>query len=80
VIWNATAGAAIQASPAVSGPSGDQVAFIGDVKGTEYGLKLQDGAQVFAAVTGGPLQASAAVANGMLYFISGGKFYAYAPS
>lgn len=80
VIWHVTEGGLIQASPAVSGPPGDQVVFVGDVKGTEHGLKLQNGAQAFAAVTRGYLQASAAVANGMLYFINGGTVYAYAPS
>jgi outer membrane protein assembly factor BamB len=55
------------------------VVFVGDLHGTEYGLDVQDGAQVFAAVTGGQLQASAVVADGMVYFTSGGTFYAYAP-
>ena len=53
--------------------------FLGDGAGTEYGLRVQDGAQVFAAPTGGQLQASAVVADGMLYFTPGGTFYAYAP-
>jgi outer membrane protein assembly factor BamB len=78
-VWDATLGATIHASPAVSGPAGDRVVFVGDLHGTEYGLDVQDGAQVFAAVTGGQLQASAVVADGMVYFTSGGTFYAYAP-
>jgi outer membrane protein assembly factor BamB len=81
VIWNTSLpGRGIQASPAVSGPPGDQVAFIGDNDGTEYGLNVQNGAQVFTNATSGTLTASAAVANGMLYFTNGGTFYAYAPS
>jgi outer membrane protein assembly factor BamB len=80
VIWKATPGATIHTSPAVSGPSGDQVLFVGDLNGTEYGLNLQTGTQVFGAATTGQFQASAAVAAGMLYFTSGGTFYAYAPS
>jgi outer membrane protein assembly factor BamB len=80
VIWHATRGKVIQASPALSGPSGDQVVLVGDTAGTEYGLSLHDGTQVFAAPTSGNLDASAAVANGMLYFIGGGTFYAYGPS
>jgi outer membrane protein assembly factor BamB len=64
----------------VSGPSGDRVLFVGDENGTEYGLNLQTGHQVFSAVTTGKLQASAAVADGMLYFTNGGKFYADGPS
>lgn len=65
VIWDVTEGGLIQASPAVSGPPGDQIVFVGDVKGTEHALNLQNGAQALAAVTTGYLQASAAVANGM---------------
>jgi outer membrane protein assembly factor BamB len=80
VIWHVTRGKLIQASPAVSGPSGDQVALVGDTAGTEYGFNLQNGDQVFAAATSGNLEASAAVANGMLYFTNGGTFYAYGPS
>jgi outer membrane protein assembly factor BamB len=80
VIWNFTAGGRIQASPAISGPSGDQVLFVGDENGTEYGLNLQTKAEVFQTVTTGKLQASAAVADGMLYFTNGGTFYADAPS
>jgi outer membrane protein assembly factor BamB len=79
-IWNATASGKIQASPAVSGPAGDQVVFVGDTTGTEYGFDLQNGIPVFSAATSGKLQASAAVAVGMLYFTNGGFFYAYAPS
>jgi outer membrane protein assembly factor BamB len=77
--WRTTPGADIQASPAIAGPKGHQVLFVGDVKGREYGLLLRSGAQVFAAATNSRLQASAAVAAGMLYFISAGKVYAYAP-
>jgi outer membrane protein assembly factor BamB len=79
VIWKHTLGGRIQASPTVSGPSGDQVVFVGDLNGTEHGLKLRNGGRVFVAATSGELQASAAVADGRLYFTSGGLFYAYAP-
>jgi outer membrane protein assembly factor BamB len=75
----AVPGATIQSSPAISGPAGDQVVFVGDDAGTEYGLRVQDGAQVFAAAKSGQLQASAVVADGMLYFTAGGAFYAYGP-
>jgi len=79
VIWKTTAGARIVASPAVSGPSRHQVVFVGELNGTEHGLKLQNGVQVFTAATTGKLKASATVADGMLYFTNSGKFYAYAP-
>ena len=79
-VWETIPGGKIEASPAVSGPSGHQVLFVGDLAGTEYALKVKNGAQVFAVVTSGRLQASAAVADGMLYFPDGGTFHAYAPS
>lgn len=78
-IWRATPGGAILASPAVSGTTGGQVLFIGDLNDHEYGLSLQNGALLFAALTKGQINASAAVANGMLYFPSDGTLYAYAP-
>ena len=58
----------------------EQVVFIGDNNGTEYGLSLQNGGQVFSGATSGTLTASAAVADGMLYFINEGTLYAYAAS
>ena len=79
-IWAATPGVTIHGSPAIAGPPDDQVVFVGDVDGTEYGLLVQNGAQVFAATTSGQLQASAVVADGMLYFTPGRTIYAYAPS
>jgi outer membrane protein assembly factor BamB len=79
-LWMATLSLQIFASPAVAGPSGQQVLFVGDRSGTEYGLTVQNGTQVFSAVTSTDLTATAAVAAGMLYFISGGTLYAYAPS
>jgi hypothetical protein len=48
--------------------------------GHRHGFDLQNGIPVFSAATSGKLQASAAVAVGMLYFTNGGFFYAYAPS
>jgi eukaryotic-like serine/threonine-protein kinase len=81
VTWNSTvAGRGIQASPAISGPPGNQVVFIGDNDGTEYGLNLQSGARVSSTATSGTLTASAAVADGMLYIVNGSTIYAYAPS
>jgi outer membrane protein assembly factor BamB len=81
VIWETTVpGRGIQASPAISGPPGNQVVFVGDNDGTEYGLNLGNGAQVFSNLTSGTLTASAAVAVGMLYFSNGATFYAYSPS
>ena len=80
LIWQATPGGTIQASPAVSGSPGNQVLFVGDLNDHEYGFSLADGAQIFSATTTGKIQNSAAVADGTLYFASGGTLYAYAPA
>jgi outer membrane protein assembly factor BamB len=80
LVWEATPGGTIQAAPAVSGAPGNQVLFAGDVNGHEYGFSLATGAQIFAAVTASMVQDSAAIANGTLYFASGGTLYAYAPT
>jgi outer membrane protein assembly factor BamB len=80
LIWQAAPGGTIQAAPAVSGAPGNQVLFAGDTNGHEYGLSLATGAQIFAAATASKIQDSAAVADGTLYFASGGTLYAYAPA
>jgi outer membrane protein assembly factor BamB len=79
-IWQATPGGTIQAAPAVSGAPGDQVLFVGDTNDHEYGFSLATGTQTFAAATASKVQDSAAIANGTLYFASGGTLYAYVPT
>lgn len=78
--WKTVLGRSIRSSPAISGPAGDQVVFVGDLAGTEYGLRVQNGTRVFADATSRQLQASAVVADGTLYFTAGAAFYAFRPS
>ena len=80
LIWQATPGGVFLASPAVSGAAGDQALFAGNTNGHEYGLSLADGAVVFNATAPSGIQDSTAVANGTLYFASGGTLFAYAPA
>ncbi len=80
LVWQATPGGTIVASPAVSGGPGNQAVFAGDVNEHEYGFTLANGTPVFDATTTGAIQDSAAVADGTLYFASGGTLYAYAPA
>jgi outer membrane protein assembly factor BamB len=80
LIWQATLGGTIEASPVVSGGPGSQALFVGDLDGHEYGLSLANGNQLFAVTTTGKIQDSAAVANGTLYFAAAGTLYAYAPA
>jgi outer membrane protein assembly factor BamB len=80
VIWQATPGGTVQASPAVCGAPGDQALFVGDVNGTEYGFSLANGAQIFSVSVPGMIEDSTAIADGTLYFASHGTLYAYAPA
>jgi outer membrane protein assembly factor BamB len=80
VNWQSTPGGAFLASPVVSGGRGDQAVFAGNLNGTEYGFSLATGALLFSFDTGNKIVASAAVANGILYFASrNGQLYAYSP-
>jgi outer membrane protein assembly factor BamB len=72
VLWQATPGGTIVASPAVSGGPGNQAVFVGDLNDNEYGFSLATGAQLFSAAATGIIQESAAVADGALYFASNG--------
>jgi len=78
-VWRtATATGTILASPAISGASGDQVVFIGNLNGGEVGYKLSDGTQVFSTNVAHKIHASAAVSGSMLFFASdGGYVYAW---
>ena len=80
MIWHAAPGGRFEASPAVSGSAGDQALFAGNTNGHEYGLSLANGAVLFNATGAGGIQDSTAVADGTLYFASGGTLYAYAPA
>lgn len=75
----ATAG--VVSSPAVSGPSGNQVIFVGDVAGNADVFNLQTGATEFtySTGTGGLIFSSAAVSTGQFFIASGtnGDLYAF---
>ena len=53
-------------SPAVSGGSGNQVAFIGDLSGVEHGYRVSDGTEVFSDTAGTSITSSAAEAGGLV--------------
>ncbi len=65
-------------SPAVSGPSGDQVIFVGDYAGNVDVFNLQTGATEFTYATGGLIFASAAVSTGQFFISDGGNGNLYA--
>lgn len=69
-MWRSTAtGTAIFiASPAVSGASGDQVIFAGDLAGTEHAYSLATGTQVFTFNAGTTIFSSSAIVRGMVFF------------
>jgi outer membrane protein assembly factor BamB len=75
----ATAG--VVSSPAVSGPSGNQVIFVGDITGNVDVFNLQTGATEFtySTGTGGLIFSSAAVSTGQFFIASGsnGDLYAF---
>jgi outer membrane protein assembly factor BamB len=63
-IWRSQAAASVYfASPSITGPSSDQVIFIGDAAGIEHAYRLHDGTQVFQVKTGGPIFTSAAITD-----------------
>lgn len=63
--------AGVVSTPAVTGPVGNQVIFVGNIAGDIYAFNLATGATVFTYSTGELIFASAAVSTGQ-FFISGG--------
>ncbi|MGA7988535.1 MAG: PQQ-binding-like beta-propeller repeat protein [Candidatus Dormiibacterota bacterium] len=61
----------VVSSPAVSGPPGNQVLFVGDVTGDILAFSLATGKTLFTDATGELIFSSAAVSTGQ-FFISGG--------
>lgn len=78
-VWRtATAVGTIFASPSVSGAIGNQLGFIGDAAGDEYGFAITDGGEVFSFHAGGKIVASTAISDGMIFFASSdGLLYAF---
>ncbi|MGO9197721.1 MAG: Ig-like domain repeat protein [Acidimicrobiales bacterium] len=79
LVWQSTAMAApTYASPSISGAPGDQVVFVGDLAGNEYGFQLSDGSLVFSASTGHPIDASTTIADGIVFVANvAGWLFAY---
>lgn len=67
----------VLSSPAVTGPPGDRVVFVGDLAGKVHGIRFSDGARVFQYQTGGFIYGSAAVSGGRV-FISSADGFVYA--
>lgn len=81
-IWHVLAGPTFYASPAVTGPSGQQVLIIGDNAGRLYALNLSNGSTVWTAkpITAG-FWASPAVSQGTIYVVGlDGVLRTYSPS
>jgi outer membrane protein assembly factor BamB len=64
-------------SPAVTGPAGKRVLFVGDLAGTVYAFDLQTGNDLWSYQTGGFIYGSAAVSGGRV-FISSSDAFLYA--
>ncbi len=68
----------VVASPAVSGPPGNQVIFAGEIGGNVDAFNLQTGATEFTFSTGGLIFSSAAVSTGQFFLSDGGNGNLYA--
>ena len=84
-IWNTAAvgtpTAELISSPAVSGPSGQQVVIDGDVGGTLYAWNAQTGAPVKRIAEGSSILGSTAISYGVVYVPdANGNLYAYSPA
>jgi outer membrane protein assembly factor BamB len=81
LVWHVLAQDTFFASPAVTGPSGQQVLLIGDTSGDLYALNLATGATVWTQKPNSGFWASPAVSQGAFY-VAGldGTLRSYAPS
>ncbi len=70
--------AGVISSPAVSGPTGNQVLIVGDLGGNVDVFNLQTGATEFTYATGGLIFSSAAVSTGQFFIADGGNGNIYA--
>jgi outer membrane protein assembly factor BamB len=68
----------VVSSPSVSGPSGNQVIFVGSLTGNVYAFSLATGATVFTFPTGSLIFGSAGVSTGQFFISSGGNGNLYA--
>jgi eukaryotic-like serine/threonine-protein kinase len=67
LVWHVLSSATFYASPAVTGPGGQQVLLIGDTTSTLYALNLATGATVWSQVLKTGFFASPAVSQGAIY-------------
>jgi outer membrane protein assembly factor BamB len=64
----------VLSSPAITGPSGKQVLFVGDAAGIVHAVSLATGASLWTFDTGGTVYASPAISNGKVYISSASGF------
>ena len=82
-VWKTEQSAGIEtmeviSSPAVTGPAGGRVLFVGDLAGSVYAFNLQTGNDVWSYQTGGFIYGSPAVSGGRVYIASSDAFlYAF---
>ncbi len=74
--WQFTAGAEVDSSPAIVGPTGRQIVAFGDVNGEFYVISLAAGALLYHYQTGQAISASPCETNGNL-IISSADGYVY---
>ena len=80
LVWHVLSSATFYASPAVTGPAGQQVLLIGDTTSTLYALNLTTGATVWSQALKSGYFASPAVSQGAFY-VTGldGRLRSYVP-
>lgn len=77
-LWHALTGVSVASSPAVSGGTGTQVAFVGGLAGNLYALGLAGGTVLWTGTDSSGFYASPAVSHGVLYDIDrGGTLHSY---
>jgi outer membrane protein assembly factor BamB len=80
MLWHSLSGIIIVAAPAVSGPTGHKVAFIGGTKGNLFGLSVATGAKLWTSPgTSAGYYASPAVSRGRVFDVDlNGQLTSYA--
>jgi outer membrane protein assembly factor BamB len=73
-VWRSDTGTEVISSPAVTGPPGEEVLFVGDLGGTVRALRAVDGRQLWSNPTGAFIYSSAAVSDGRVYIASSSGF------
>ena len=81
-VWKTTTTAPaiveVTASPAVSGASGDEVVFVGDMNGVVYALRARDGTVLWSFTTGSFVYSSPTVSGNQMFVGSDdGMLYAF---